>query len=54
MRCQTCGIECRTDSSTSVLKFICRNRQCPDFGHVMGEKQENQPVVQVNIPKEAQ
>lgn len=50
MRCPICGIECRTDSGTDVLKFICRNKQCPDYGHVMGEKPLNEPVVRVNYP----
>lgn len=50
MRCPTCEIECRTDSGTNVLKFICRSKQCPDYGHVMGEKPLNEPVVRVNYP----
>lgn len=50
MRCQTCGIECRTDSEHEVLKFICRNKQCPDFGHVMGEKAPDVAVMRVNYP----
>lgn len=51
MRCPTCGIECRTDSGTNVLKFICRSKQCPDYGHVMGEKPLNEPVVRTNYPQ---
>lgn len=50
MRCQTCGIECRTDSEHEVLKFICRNKQCPDYGHVMGEKEPGVAVMRVNYP----
>lgn len=38
MRCPVCGVECRTDSGTDVLKFICRSKQCPQFGQVLGEK----------------
>lgn len=54
MRCQTCGIECRTDSEHEVLKFICRNKQCPDYGHVMGEKEPGVAVMRVNYPVEQQ
>ena len=44
MRCPVCGIECRTDSSTQVLKFICRNKQCPQCDKTVGEKPPDMPV----------
>lgn len=51
MRCQTCGVECRTDSERKTLRFICRNKKCPDYGHVMGEKAGSQPTVRTNYPQ---
>lgn len=51
MRCQTCGIECRTVSETETLRFVCRNKKCPDYGHVMGEKTNNAPTVRTNYPQ---
>lgn len=50
MRCPNCGVECRTDSSTEVLKFICRSKQCPNYGRVVGEKEGDAAVQQVNYP----
>lgn len=38
MRCPKCGTECRTNSESEVLRFICRCRKCQSYGHVMGEK----------------
>ena len=54
MRCQTCGIECRTVSETETLRFVCRNKKCPDYGHVMGEKTNNAPTVRTNYPQSEQ
>lgn len=50
MRCPTCGVECRVDSSTDVLKFICRSKQCPEYGRVVGEKAAGESVQRVNYP----
>lgn len=42
MRCPTCGIECRVkateEESNTVIRFFCRNRQCPDNGKEVGQK----------------
>lgn len=50
MRCPTCGVECRVDSSTEVLKFICRSKQCPRFGQVVGEMAPGEAVQRVSYP----
>ncbi len=50
MRCPTCGVECRVDSSTEVLKFICRSKQCPRFGLVVGELAPGEAVQRVSYP----
>lgn len=50
MRCPTCGVECRVDSSTEVLKFICRSKQCPRFGQVVGELAPGKSVHSVSYP----
>lgn len=50
MRCPTCGVECRVDSSTEVLKFICRSKQCPRFGQVVGELAPGEAVQMVSYP----
>lgn len=50
MRCPTCGVECRVDSSTEVLKFICRSKQCPRFGQVVGELAPGEAVQRVSYP----
>lgn len=50
MRCPTCGVECRVDSGTEVLKFICRSKQCPRFGQVVGELAPGEAVQRVSYP----
>lgn len=50
MRCPTCGVECRVDSSTEVLKFICRSKQCPRFGLAVGELAPGKAVQRVSYP----
>lgn len=50
MRCPTCGVECRVDSSTEVLKFICRSKQCPRFRQVVGELAPGEAVQRVSYP----
>lgn len=50
MRCPTCGVECRTDSGTEVLKFICRSKQCPRYGQVVGTKEPGARVQRVIYP----
>ena len=50
MRCPTCGVECRVDSGTDVLKFICRSKQCPEYGRVVGEKAPDTAVQRGNYP----
>lgn len=54
MRCPTCGVECRVDSGTEVLKFICRSKQCPRYGQVVGEKAPGEAVQRVSYPTRAE
>ena len=48
MRCTTCGVECSVDSSTEVPKFICRSKQCPRLGLVVGELAPGKAVLRVS------
>lgn len=31
MRCPQCGIECRVQAGEGVIRFFCRNKQCPNY-----------------------
>lgn len=42
MRCPECGIECRVQAQQRgqdiLLRFVCRNPQCPRKGEQVAEK----------------